>query len=627
MPTIDLVSFNIAFLLGLIIVVSTSIEIFNQPSYSRDPGKLKKKYKRALRLYLLAIAALYSFITFFPEVLSGLGADAATLEKIISRPTWPLAAVSFVIGLQSLVFIRQFEELCRSKLHKWAKIPEGARETINRLKKAGFNFKLYNNENVLHRQEFAHVTQNVFEKEQPSLEIKWVKICCILFNLRMAEKSETDTPGGFNPSAYDTDFFQEYDEEYREIETLHERLTNTVSLYKELKNGAKENNQGSIQTLKESLEKDVDDLLERVYTFIACAVRSKQSTESEVYAILSKLGFSLPSSKEKPIDLNALITFLGSTGILIILIVLTGSYIFPLVIDPEILAAVDYMKGGAVIAVVWALSTVCCHGSAALVALSYRRSQIAKDNWKEPNGTGTRSLHNYLISALRGGLVGYIFLMVIVIIYIAVDKVSIFREVHLMVKMFLEMGLENLIWIFAIGCTGWFAVHHYDTYYEESSKPDYVSKAGLQAAAMAVIGFVCAMVYTEIWHYHNPPSDELIGQNFMPVRLLFSLFVAGVLSLMGAVMGYWFAKGNYGSLFRTIRIDCRYADLHLPVGAAIYENGKKIGGNGEWITLFNRRHTLAVECDQLGAAKRSEIFDIDLVNEKSEIVKVAVQTA
>jgi hypothetical protein len=79
MPTIDLVSFNIAFLLGLIIVVSTSIEIFNQPSYSRDPGKpytrikprfvtLKKKYKRALRLYLLAIAALYSFITFFPEV-------------------------------------------------------------------------------------------------------------------------------------------------------------------------------------------------------------------------------------------------------------------------------------------------------------------------------------------------------------------------------------------------------------------------------------------------------------------------------------------------------------------------------------------------------------------------------
>ncbi len=113
--------------------------------------------------------------------------------------------------------------------------------------------------------------------------------------------------------------------------------------------------------LIESLEKDIDDLLERVNTFIACAVRSKQSTESEVYAILSKLGFSLPSSKEKPIDLNALITFLGSTGILIVLAVLAGSYTFPQVISPDIMAAADYMKGGAVIAVVWALSTICCH--------------------------------------------------------------------------------------------------------------------------------------------------------------------------------------------------------------------------------------------------------------------------
>jgi hypothetical protein len=154
MLTLDLVAFNLTFLLGLIIVVSTSVDIFNQPSYTRNPGKpytrikprfvtLKKKYKRALRLYLLAIAAIYSIITFFPEVLSGLGADDAALKKIISGPTWPLAAVSFVIGLQSLVFIKQFEILCRSKLHKWAKIPEGARETIALSPKNGTIFSIY----------------------------------------------------------------------------------------------------------------------------------------------------------------------------------------------------------------------------------------------------------------------------------------------------------------------------------------------------------------------------------------------------------------------------------------------------------------------------------------------------
>ena len=158
MDPADLVPFIVAFSLGLIIVVSTSVEIFNQPSYKRNPEEpytrikprfvtLKNKYKRALKLYLLAITALYSIITFFPEVLSSLGAgkDAVALQKIVSRPTWPLAAVSFVIGLQSLGFIKQFEKLCREKLHKWAKIPDGARVTINRLKKAGFNFQLYNN--------------------------------------------------------------------------------------------------------------------------------------------------------------------------------------------------------------------------------------------------------------------------------------------------------------------------------------------------------------------------------------------------------------------------------------------------------------------------------------------------
>ena len=104
MFNVDLVYFSLTFSIGLIIVVSTSVDIFNQPSYSRNPGKpytrikprfvtLKKKYKRALRLYLLAIAAIYSIITFCPEVLSGLGADDAALKKVVSSPAWPLAAV------------------------------------------------------------------------------------------------------------------------------------------------------------------------------------------------------------------------------------------------------------------------------------------------------------------------------------------------------------------------------------------------------------------------------------------------------------------------------------------------------------------------------------------------------
>ena len=636
MATLDIVTY-LAFSIGLIIVVSTSVDIFNQPSYSRNPGKpytrikprfvtLKKKYKRALRLYLLAIAAIYSIITFCPEVLSGLGADDAALKKVVSSPAWPLAAVSFVIGLQSLVFIKQFETLCRSRLHKWAKIPEGARETIDRLRRGAFNFNLYNNGNVMHQQEFSHVKPSDFEKEQSSLEHKWAKICCILFNLRMAGKPEADMPAGFSPSAYDTDFFLEYSEEYQDIETLHERLSNTVHLYQKLEEGEKKDQQGSFQTLRESLEKDLDDLLERVYTFIACAVRSKQSTESEVYATLNHLGFSLPSSKEKPIDLDALITFLGSAAMLIVLAVLTGTYVFPLFIKPEIMAAADYMKGGSVIAIVWAVSIICCHGSAAWAALSYRKDRIAKKNWEEPGGISTRPLRNYLVSALRGGLVGFLFLMVIILIYLAINKGAILDDLQLTAQEFFKMVLTNLIWIVAISCTGWFAVYHYDTHYEESSKPDYPAKVGLQAVAMAVIGLICAMVYTEIWHYYNP-RQGLSVQDFLTVRILFSLFVACVLSLMGAVMGYWFTKSNYGSLFRKLRIDCHNAGRHIPVGAAIYEDGRKIGGNGEWITLFERHHSLTVECDELGSAKKSKQFDIDLVNEESEIIEVAVQPA
>ena len=167
--------FLVAFLFGLAMVLATSVEVFNEPSYAQQPGRpytkmkpkfvtLKKKYNRALIVYLFIIVFMYSAVAFFPDIGEALANGTINSRGMFNNPTWPLLAVSLVVGFQSALGLKKIERWSRSWLHKWARIPEGARDTTDSLRRSKFNFDEYDNPSILKGKEFTHVRSCLFGK-------------------------------------------------------------------------------------------------------------------------------------------------------------------------------------------------------------------------------------------------------------------------------------------------------------------------------------------------------------------------------------------------------------------------------------------------------------------------------
>ena len=605
------------FVVGLLIVLLSSAEAFDQASYKQQPGKpytrmkpkfvtLRKQYRKALSLYLLIVFYLYSFLALLPglgrALIPGVGQSKGFPANIINDPMlWPLVVASAMLGFQNALGLKRLDQFMRSKLHKLARIPEGARDTIDSLHRSGFNFTQYDSPGVLKQKEFGHVNREDFYDESHRLENRWAKACCVLYNLRNSRESNECGPGGFDHTCYDRDFFHEYDTEYDEIVTLHRGLFGSMARYSELKEAESEGDVKGFDRLEESLNRDVDVLLERIYSFIACGVRAKQSTESQVLNVLNRLGFSL-SSSAPPLrtDWKSVLKAAGITGVVVVAGGLSAIVVFPHAlrgIPPQQLERIEYLQTGPAFALLWGVCAFCFMIAATSSALAFRRNRMRRGRWVVPEYPGAdRPIWHYFLASLIGGLAAYgVLLVVCTFVEILASVFDPMRTLAL--RTFVLKLLILSAWMIPAGVTSCLAVYAFDTRYDEGKAPRRATHVLLWACLTTSSAFLSAWVYTDLWHRVILKTRI---DNVMTIQLMYCCFICIMMLAIGGFMGYFFPGRAFTMHFKPLCIFCRIDGEELPAGVALREGDRELGRTGEWITFFRRPHNLRLGPDPSG---------------------------
>lgn len=539
----------LAFAFGFTLVLLVSLEVFNEPSYKKTERGLYKKFRprdvtsnklyfRSLILYLASMEFLYTAISSSTEL--GLALKNSKISSNLAHdPTYPLLAATIVVGFQSAWYIKEIEKRLRAWLHKWAKIPEGARRTIDDLRRSRFVFDRYMEPSILGNRdnlEFESIRELNLSPFESELEKKWTKICCILYSLRISRENSVCPTGGVDSTCYDDHFFDEYLEEYKEIKSLHRGLANSITRYWEQ---VKSSGQGSteLERTRETIMEDLNFLQERLYAFIACAVRSRQPSESEVATALNKFGFRLSKEGAPPVDLLAVINAVGFSAVLVLIGVNIADWYFQS-FGSSLLQNSRYVPQSEFDKILWPLATFLYHGVAVSIALFYRKRKVGQNKWESWEGNSpSRPYLRYIWAALFGGLGGYFVLVILSLIDFGV-RALLGQELSLLHELPL-IFLDNLIWISLGGISAWCAVYYRDTPVEELTKGRRVLMPLLQGLVMGLLGYISTRVYTELWHFFSGVPDPTI---YARLDGAYAIFVGTMLFLIGGFMGYYFPK-------------------------------------------------------------------------------------
>ena len=491
------------FVSGLILVALVSIERFNEPTFKQTAQGLYRKfspkditseklYNRALFAYLAIALGFYSGLSFSSEFsLLVLGAD----KSVAKNPLNPFIAAAAVITLQSVWFIREIEVSLRSALHRWANIPEGVRRTVESLRRSDFNFALYRDSILSGADEFVHFDQYaVFDEEKIKAEPlmrRWLKICCILSAIRSVHEG----PDG--KLSVNDKIFEVYKDEYDSILRMHRALANAVFRYKQMESQEKYRHQ--LPGMRNAILSDLRTLREDLYQFLACAVRSRFPTESEIHVALNRIGFQLPKVDDGGMDPLSVVAPAGFAAAMSIV----GAFLMDRSFDglSDWKAYLAYLPNTDIEEFLWSFNTFFFYASAIVAALLYRSSVVAKDKWlKIVDGEAVKPVGRYIVGGIIGFCASYLTLIVIVLLETAAfigygeNAAEVYRQT------FERTVIENWIWGFLPALVAFVLLYFRDCDAGELTPARRLGYAVAQACAMGFLAFVFAGVFTQLHH-------------------------------------------------------------------------------------------------------------------------------
>jgi len=421
-------TFSLAF--RLLIVLFVSADAFNRPSYRKAERGLYKKfspkdltsnrlYGKALFLYVLVMELLFVGISIFTDLGVLFYQDSKTkaiFEKLGGTPSYPLFAATVVVGLQNAWFFKEFEGHLRAYLHKIAKIPAGVQSTISALRRSAFSFDAYAPAVKRGEPELRTLSVNRLLNVTDVLDRRWSKVCCILYCLRKARGGQVTTDGRFDYSCFDENFFDEYSAEYEEILDLHRALAVAYERVHEMETTG-QHSQQDLESTRQTIQDDLEKLRERLYNFVACAVRSRKSSESEIVTALNKIGFRLPRIDNTPLDVMSVVYTVSGLGLVTYVFAEAGPALFANISTAEWRALLPYVPNGTNDAIQWLIATFLCHGAAALTALTYRIRLVRRNRWENLDApSATRPELKYLVGSILGAVAGYVALLLFVFV-------------------------------------------------------------------------------------------------------------------------------------------------------------------------------------------------------------------
>jgi hypothetical protein len=244
----------------------------------------------------------------------------------------------------------------------------------------------------------------------------WYRIGCLLFAFEGNKRKQT---------GIDLLFFESYKDELQSISSQHDdfaepvrRHINAISRNPSLLRA------GVVNDNDKTLFDELTKLGERLYTFVACGVRSSVNTGIERTSILKKLGFLRGYSPQPRGDTLALIGPIAGLSFIAIMIVsvftgfLTGLFhakiIAPLG-DPW--SAAFPVPKGILNIYLWSWTTALFYASAIIGAITLRQLRINRRQWFDINELNRdRPVLHYIVPTLVGTACGCVMLVIIAVV-------------------------------------------------------------------------------------------------------------------------------------------------------------------------------------------------------------------
>lgn len=397
---------------------------FDEPSYD-DTSEFfarykprfstsRRRYARARLGYVLAILIAFLIFSVAPEVLYALLPEGVA-EKAPkpSEATLPLGIALVMIAFQTIPRLNEGERRIRGILHSIARIPESIRRTVAQLRGSPFNcseIAIAAQTRKLNMQagkatpQPTKLTELILEDD---LLHMWYSIGCLLSAL--SENNQANT--GIDPLFYDT-----YKDEFDSISDRHVALAPQVRKY-------------FVELLRASSPGDVDrdtavfgdvrGLRDRLYTFVACGVRSSVKNDVEGLDLIGRLGFAI---RPEPIDQRYLSAVGGLSAAALAVLSVFSVWVTQLFVahvleyNPEMIAAFR-VPTNLFWQFYWSLSTAAFYFFAIFGALLIRRVYLGRREWFDINNFDReRPILRYAKPVLLGGSLGYLALVVIALL-------------------------------------------------------------------------------------------------------------------------------------------------------------------------------------------------------------------
>ena len=535
-------SWTIAFCFGALVVAIYSWSRFDEPSYSKVSGYFRRyqprfatsraQYRKAKLGYMTSVVGLYGMLSIFPQLilLLLLGPDGDKILERFEASSVPLYVATFLIGLHNLPGVRELEGQIRSALHAFGKIPEGVRRSVSQLRSAKFDFERYRTQtgvvnDVLQGTAVPLDTPNLAQIiEDDNILRPWVKVHCLLYHLSEPTRHNT----GISSS-----FFEIYGDELDSIKAQIHALGPLVRSYMTQKGTEKEfTDEASFGGLS-NLQNQLYAIRDRLYTFIACGLRSSKAADEQILEELGDLGFQLDA---QPIHTPA-VALKPIFGIFVLAVIVLSTFttfatleflkhiVDPLGLPPDVRASIPIPTSTFLI-YAWSPFTAAFYLFSILGALFVRSLAISKRNWFNLHTKRrTRPVIHYTGAIFIGGCCGYATLFIITFGILLFSNDQGMR-IHMLLASALQ---SSAYWVPLALIISFAALWLSDSKLMASSTRGIIIRASVTGLGMAFVGFLISHIVsnaaTDTVDISKLPNRDEFAQAMLQANLLISAFI------------------------------------------------------------------------------------------------------
>jgi hypothetical protein len=511
---------------GVVMVAIHSWSRFDQPSYHTSSEHFARYeprfatshalYARAKWAYIAAVVGIYVILSLTPGMYS------AITKQSVDISTIPWIVALGIVTLQDIPGLRELEQRIRGFLHAKARIPGAVRLTVAQLKGSPFNSLPEIGTAQIHKimallgggQHDPTAIRSLMQQNE--VLQTWSKVGGLLF---MLSESKRPTTG------IDLLFFENYKDELDSINARYAAFADRIADYLRTRSIEIDDNS--------ALLRDLRDVRDRLYTFVACGVHSSSKSDAERVEILRSLGFGISYTPEA-IDISPLIGL--SIIAMMTLSVFTGysaqlfrdDWLEPL--GPKWIGVFPIPSQPFEI-YVWSLSTAAFYIAAIFGALSVRNTRIANRIWFDLNNLDRdRPILRYVTPTLMGAALGCITLFAIALV-----GGPGFKRATLD---FGEAFVQSAPWFALAVFMAFIAVAVADTQVIDDRfwRRKIIVNALCGAAVMVLVGFLNSQVVISNLLKARAGQDLPIPDSVESAGLYLSLFLAAQMGLIALIL-------------------------------------------------------------------------------------------